>query len=665
MEQERRVLELTKLLNRYNHEYYVLDQPSVDDREYDRLMQELMELEANDPALRLPNSPSVRVGGAVASRFEKVAHSIPMLSLANAFNEEDFRDFDARVQKAAPGAVYVCELKIDGLAVTLHYENGHFVQGATRGDGAVGEDISANLRTVKTIPLHIPYTGELEVRGEVYMGKETLEKLNLARQEKGEEVFANPRNAAAGSLRQLDSKIAASRNLAMFVYNVANAQAAGFSTHEESLQGLEGFGFNVNKERQVCQSIDEVLSYIERWTAKRFELPYEIDGIVIKVNGLRQQAEMGATVKSPRWAVAYKFPAEKVQTVLKDILFTVGRTGNITPNAVLEPVRVAGTRVSRATLHNEDYIKERDIRIGDRVVVRKAGEIIPEVVEPVLADRPEDTVPFVMIQDCPRCGSHLVRAEGEADYFCLNTDCPARIVESLRHFVSRNAMNIDGLGIKVIEQLFSEGLIRRIPDLYRLDRESLLKLDRMGEKKVSNLLAAIEASKGNPLDKLLFGLGIRHVGSKTARVLAGKYGDIHALAAADAQELLLIDEIGGVIAGSVSSYFRQEENQALIAELEFLGLNLVTEYAAPAAGGDSPFAGKTVVLTGTLEMPRKKAQELLESLGAKVTGSVSKSTDFLVAGEKSGSKLAKAQSLGVRVLAEAELIDLAGGLHEI
>lgn len=657
-----RIIELTQLLNQYNYEYYVLDQPTVDDREYDRLMQELQDLEAAHPELASPNSPTQRVGGAVQSGFEKVVHTIPMLSLGNAFNEKDFRDFDARIRKASPHIDYVCELKIDGLAVTLHYENGEFVQGATRGDGEIGEDITQNLRTVATIPLQISETKTLEVRGEVYMPKQSFERLNEARQKKGEELFANPRNAAAGSLRQLNSKIVAKRGLAMFCYNVANASQLGLKSHSESLDYIETLGFSVNKQRQVCQNIEEVLAYIEKWTAERFELPYEIDGIVIKVNELNAQEKLGATVKSPRWAVAYKFPAEEVQTVLKEIWFTVGRTGNITPNAVLEPVRVAGTKVSRATLHNEDYIKERDIRVGDRVVIRKAGEIIPEVVKAVVEMRSEDLPIFEMIHECPRCHSEIVREAGEADYFCLNTDCPARITESLIHFVSRNAMNIDGLGIKVIQQLFEHGLIENVADIYKLQKEQLLPLERMGEKKVAKLLEAIERSKENTLDRLLFGLGIRHVGSKTAKVLAAHFETMDALMAAKPETIVHINEIGEVIANSVAHYFSQEANRELIADLKTQGLTMnMGRSQKQEIAADSPLKDKTVVLTGTLhEMSRTEAQNLLELLGAKVTGSVSKNTDYLIAGEKAGSKLAKAQDLGIAILSEADLIAMKG-----
>ena len=659
---KQRVEELTKLLNQYNKEYYVLDKPSVSDREYDRLMQELIELEAQYPELKSTTSPTVRVGGAILEGFNKVQHEKPMLSLGNAFNEGDLRDFDARIRKVSPNISYVCELKIDGLAVTLHYRDGQFVKGATRGDGVVGEDISENLKTIQTIPLHIPYKDPLEVRGEVYMSKATLDKLNKQRAEKGEELFANPRNAAAGSLRQLDSRIAAKRELAMFCYAVPSAEELGCQTHDESLQKIEELGFNVNPNREVCDSIDGVLAYIEKWSTNRFDLPYEIDGIVIKVNQLNEQQKLGSTVKSPRWAIAYKFPAEEVETILKDIIFTVGRTGMVTPNAVLEPVRVAGTRVSRATLHNEDYVKERDIRINDRVIIRKAGEIIPEVVKPVIDARHGDEAPFEMIQDCPRCGSELIREAGEADYYCLNIDCPARIVESLCHFVSRDAMNIDGLGVKVVEQLYDNQLIENVADIYKLQKEQLLPLERMGEKKVTNLLTAIENSKQNSLERLLFGLGVRHVGSKTAKVLAAHFETIDALMQATFDDFKGIAEIGDVIANSIVHYFTQDANVQLINELKALGLNMsYTGVKVSTANEANEFYGKTVVLTGTLAtLSRKEAGVKLEALGAKVSGSVSAKTDFLVAGEKSGSKLKKAQELGVTVIDEEMMLKMLG-----
>lgn len=657
---KQRIEELTQLLNRYNEEYYVLDKPSVSDREYDRLMQELIELETKHPEFKSDTSPTVRVGGAILQGFNKVEHEKPMLSLSNAFNESDLRDFDSRVKKVATKVTYVCELKIDGLAVTLHYNEGRFLKGATRGDGVVGEDISENLKTIQTIPLQISYQAPLEVRGEVYMSKATLEQLNKEREAKGEELFANPRNAAAGSLRQLDSKIAAKRRLAMFSYAVPSAKDLGCSTHEESLKRIDALGFNVNPNRKVCEDIEGVLEYIHYWTVARFDLPYEIDGIVIKVNELEEQEKLGSTVKSPRWAIAYKFPAEEVETILKDIIFTVGRTGMVTPNAVLEPVRVAGTRVQRATLHNEDYVKERDIRINDRVIIRKAGEIIPEVVKPVVEARQGEERPFEMIEECPRCGSELIRESGEADHYCLNIDCPARIVESLCHYVSRDAMNIDGLGVKVVEQLYDHGLIKNVADIYKLTKEQLLPLERMGEKKATNLLNAISNSKENSLERLLFGLGIRHVGSKTAKVLATQFNTIDELMLADVDTFKNVAEVGEVIANSIVHYFLQEANVQLIQELKLLGLNM--EYRGARISetdAEHAFYGKTVVLTGTLtQLSRKEAGSKLEAVGAKVSGSVSAKTDYLIAGEKSGSKLKKAEELGVAVIDEETFLTM-------
>ncbi len=655
-----RMNELIALINQYNEEYYVLDRPSVSDAEYDRLMQELMQLEQQHPEQKQPNSPTTRVGGAVSSGFEKVTHDKPMLSLSNVYNEGDVRDFDERIKKVSPHATYVCELKIDGLAVTIHYENGQFVQGATRGDGVTGEDITQNLKTVQTIPLQIPYDAPLEVRGEVYMPKNVFNQLNEARQANNEEPFANPRNAAAGSIRQLDSKIAAKRQLAMFAYSVPDARTLNCATHDAGLSRIDELGFNVNKERQVCQTVEDVLAYIKKWDVLRFDLPYETDGIVIKVNELDAQDELGFTAKSPRWATAYKFPAEEVQTVLKDIIFSVGRTGMVIPNAVLEPVRVAGTQVQRATLHNEDYVTSRDIRIGDRVVIRKAGEIIPEVVKPVVEVRQGDEKIFEMIQTCPRCESELVREVGEADHYCLNIDCPARIVESLCHFVSRDAMNIDGLGVKVVEQLYDHELISNVADIYKLEAEQLLPLERMGQKKVSNLLAAIASSKENSLERLLFGLGIRHVGSKTAKVLAAHFKNIEAMMASNFDDFKGINEVGDVIANSIIHYFSQPANVKLIEDLKEIGLNMTfVGVTADQASGDSVFFGKTIVLTGTLyEMSRKEAGVLLEAQGAKVSSSVSSNTDFLIAGEKSGSKLKKATELGVAVLDEQAFLEM-------
>ncbi|GER74188.1 NAD-dependent DNA ligase LigA [Weizmannia acidilactici] len=656
-----RVIELRKLLNQYSYDYYVLDRPTVPDSEYDKLLRELQEIENTYPDLITPDSPTQRVGGEPLSGFAKVVHDIPMLSLANAFNEADLRDFDRRVREAVGDSYeYVCELKIDGLAISLKYEDGLFVQGSTRGDGTIGEDITANLRTVRSIPLRLNEPVTIEARGECYMPKKSFEALNRIKEENGEEPFANPRNAAAGSLRQLDPKIAASRNLDTFMYAIGDTNGLNILTHSEGLDFLERLGLKVNKERRKCRDIGEVLQYIAEWTEKRPNLPYEIDGIVIKVNNYAQQAALGTTVKSPRWAIAFKFPAEEVVTKLTGIEVKVGRTGVVTPTAILEPVRVAGTTVQRATLHNEDLIREKDIRIGDYVVVKKAGDIIPEVVRPIVERRNGNEQEFFMPTHCPDCGSELVRLEDEVALRCINPNCPAQIREGLIHFVSRDAMNIEGLGEKVISQLFRHELIHDVADIYRLKKEELLQLERMGEKSVSNLLAAIEASKDNSLEKLLFGLGIRHVGAKAAKILAQQFGTMERLSGATREELEAIPDIGEKMADSIAAYFENEEAEALIRELKELGVNMAYKGPKPADADqlESPFAGKTVVLTGKLsQMTRNEAKEKLEALGASVTGSVSKKTDLVIAGEDAGSKLTKAEQLGIEIWDEASFLE--------
>jgi len=658
---EKIVRELQALLNQYNYEYHVLDKPSVPDAEYDRLLRELIEYEEKFPELKTSDSPTQRVGGEVLSMFQKVEHTSPMLSLGNAFNEGDLRDFDRKVRQAVGDDFsYVCELKIDGLAVTLQYENGYFVKGATRGDGTIGEDITANLKTIKSIPLKLNESLTIEVRGEAFMPKKSFEALNTLKEENGEEPFANPRNAAAGSLRQLDPKIAAKRNLAIFLYAIADIGETGVQSHSEGLDLLDQLGFKTNQERKRCETIEDVLAFIEGWTEKRPHLAYEIDGIVIKVDSLEQQEQLGYTAKSPRWAIAYKFPAEEVVTILRDIELSIGRTGVLTPTAILDPVRVAGTTVQRASLHNEDLIREKDIRIGDSVVVKKAGDIIPEVVNVLVDRRTGDEVEFRMPTECPECDSELVRLEGEVALRCINPKCPAQIREGLIHFVSRTAMNIDGLGEKVISQLFKEQLIQDVADIYKLTYEQLIGLERMGEKSVHNLLQAIEASKDNSLEKLLFGLGIRHVGAKAAKTLAQQFGTLHALRQATVEELTAINEIGEKMADSIVTYFELDEVSALINELEAAGVNLAYKGAKPVAADevDSIFAGKTVVLTGKLvQLTRNEAKERLEALGAKVAGSVSKKTDLVIAGEDAGSKLEKAESLGITVWDEEQLIE--------
>lgn len=658
---EQKISEVRTLLNQYGYEYYVLDKPSVPDAEYDRLMQELLELEEKFPQLKTPDSPSVRVGGEVLDVFEKVEHRTPMLSLGNAFNEQDLKDFDRRIRQAVGDDFsYVCELKIDGLAVSLRYEDGLFIQGATRGDGTIGEDITANLRTIKSIPLRLTEPVSLEVRGEAFMPKRSFEVLNEARKERGEELFANPRNAAAGSLRQLDTKMAASRRLDIFLYGIGNPGDLGVVSHSEGLDYLDKLGFKTNKERRKCVKIDEVIDYVNGWVEKRPHLPYEIDGIVIKIDSLEQQAALGTTAKSPRWAIAYKFPAEEVVTTLKEIELSVGRTGVITPTAILEPVKVAGTTVQRASLHNEDLIREKDIKIGDKVVIKKAGDIIPEVVNVLADQRTGEEVDFHMPTHCPECESELVRLEGEVALRCINPKCPAQIREGLIHFVSRDAMNIDGLGEKVISQLFAEKLISDVADIYKLSYDLLIALERMGDKSVSNLLKAIEASKENSLEKLLFGLGIRHVGAKAAKTLAQEFGAMERLASASKEDLIAINEIGDKMADSIVSFFEQEEATELLQELASFGVNMEFKGArkVSAEQSNSIFAGKTVVLTGKLErLSRNEAKEKIEALGGNVAGSVSKKTHLVIAGEDAGSKLAKAQDLGIEVWDEEKLLE--------
>lgn len=659
-EDKKRIGELKDLLNQYSYEYYTLDKPTVPDAEYDKLMQELLGLEEKYPELVTADSPTQRVGGEPLSSFEKVEHRVPMLSLGNAFNEGDLRDFDRRVRQDIGEQVsYVCELKIDGLAISLRYEDGLFVQGATRGDGTIGEDITTNLRTIKSIPLRLKENIDIEVRGEAFMPKRSFEALNQGREENGEELFANPRNAAAGSLRQLDPKIAAKRNLDIFLYGIGSTEELPIDSHSDGLDFLERLGFKTNPERRRCANMDEVIQFIEGWMEKRPNLPYEIDGIVVKVDSFEQQEQLGTTAKSPRWAVAYKFPAEEVMTKLIDIELSVGRTGVVTPTAILEPVRVAGTTVKRASLHNEDLIREKDIKIGDYVIIKKAGDIIPEVVSVVEEKRTGEEQDFAMPTGCPECGSELVRLEDEVALRCINPKCHAQIREGLIHFVSRNAMNIEGLGEKVITQLFAANLIEDVADIYRLDRDELLKLERMGEKSVDNLLNAIETSKSNSLEKLLFGLGIRHVGAKAAKTLAQVFETMDALQKATMEDLININEIGEKMADSIVTYFEKSEVNQLIDELKSYDVNMV--YKGPKIVNveeiDSIFAGKTIVLTGKLEqMGRNDAKKELEALGAKVTGSVSKKTDIVIAGEDAGSKLDKALELGLEVWDEARML---------
>ncbi|WP_424475590.1 NAD-dependent DNA ligase LigA [Oceanobacillus kimchii] len=659
----KKIESLIELLNQYGYEYYVLDNPTVPDSEYDQKLRELQQLEQDFPDLVMENSPTQRIGGAPLASFQKVTHNIPMLSLGNAFNEQDLRDFARRASNGTDQPIsFVCELKIDGLAISLTYENGKFVRGATRGDGTIGEDITSNLKTIRSIPLSIKEEGTLEVRGEAYMPHKSFLALNEQREKNEEEPFANPRNAAAGSLRQLDPKIAAKRNLDIFLYGVGEWENSDLTSHSEHLARLKELGFKTNKEWKKCNTIEEVIDYVNYWTEHRNDLSYEIDGIVIKVDSLDQQDELGFTAKSPRWAIAYKFPAEEAMTTLRDIELSIGRTGVVTPTAILDPVRVAGTTVQRASLHNEDLIREQDIRIGDKVVIKKAGDIIPKVVRSVVEQRNGDEEGFHMPEECPACGNELVRLEEEVALRCINPNCPAQLMEGLIHFVSRNAMNIDGLGEKVIIQLFQENLVQTMADLYRLDKEELLQLERMAEKSVTNLLEAIEKSKENSLERLLFGLGIRFIGAKAAKTLAMEFETIENLQKATYEDILAIDEIGDKMADSIVQYFAEEKVTELLNSLRELGVQM--EYKGPRKSEqatDSVFSGKTVVLTGKMEkFSRKEAKEIIESLGGTVTGSVSKKTDIVIAGEDAGSKLDKAEKLGIDVWSEQQLEDVVG-----
>ena len=654
-----RVKELTELLEKYNYEYYVLDNPSVSDAEYDRLMQELIALETAYPELLSPLSPSQRVGGQVQDEFKKVTHQRMMLSLANAFNEDDLYDFDRKVRDVIGGdkVNYMAEMKIDGLGMSLVY-NKKLLYAATRGDGTIGEDVTSNVITIRSIPSHIDVDGDFEIRGEVFMPKKSLNKLNAERELTGEPLFANARNAAAGSIRQLDSAVAASRGLDAFWYYFVNARDFGIRYHSEALAFADKLGFKTNPERRLCHGIDEVIEYIKEYTIKRPDLPYDIDGVVIKVDDMNLYDKLGYTAKTPRWAIAYKFPPEEVITKLLDIIFTVGRTGKITPNAVLEPVRVAGSTVQRATLHNEDFIMEKGLMVGDYVVLRKAGDVIPEVVRPVKERRDGTQTPFVMISNCPECGMPLIKKD--AMHFCVNPNCPAKQIEGIIHFASKDAMDIEGMGEKVVEQFFNQGFFSNIVEIYKLfdHRDEIISLDGWQAKSIDNLIDAIDKSRGNSMEKLLFGLGIKEVGAKMAKTLSRIYGNIDALAAATEEELLDIPDVGPVLAHSITTWFSKEENKKLIEDLRHEGLNF-NFLGSVSKAANSYFSGKTVVLTGTLDsMGRKEATEILENLGAKVTGSVSKATDAVIAGHDAGSKLDKAQALGITVLDETEFLEL-------
>ena len=646
--------ELVALLNRYATEYYTSDNPSVSDSEYDRLYRELVELEAAYPDQVLADSPTHRVGGKVLDGFEKYSHQYPLYSLQDAFSREELEAFDARVRKEVAHPTYICELKIDGLSISLTYEKGILVAGATRGDGSVGENITENLKRVKDIPLTLPEELDITVRGECYMPRASFDQVNQARQENGEPEFANPRNAAAGTLRQLDTAVVAKRNLATFLYQEASPSTR--DSQEKVLKHLEQLGFVVNPKRILAENIDEIWNFIQEVGEERENLPYDIDGVVIKVNGLAGQEELGFTVKAPKWAVAYKFPAEEKEAQLLSVDWTVGRTGVVTPTANLTPVQLAGTTVSRATLHNVDYIAEKDIRKDDTVIVYKAGDIIPAVLRVVESKRISEEK-LDIPTNCPSCNSDLLHFEDEVALRCINPRCPAQIMEGLIHFASRDAMNITGLGPSIVEKLFAANLVKDVADIYRLQEEDFLLLEGVKEKSASKLYQAIQASKENSAEKLLFGLGIRHVGSKASQLLLQHFHSIENLAQADPEEVASIESLGGVIAKSLQTYFATEGSEILLRELTEAGVNL--DYKGQTVVADAALSGLTVVLTGKLErLKRSEAKSKLESLGAKVTGSVSKKTNLVVAGVDAGSKLQKAQELGIEVRDEAWLESL-------
>lgn len=656
---KKRADELIKQINKHNHNYYVLDKPEISDYEYDMLMKELIELESTFPVLKRADSPTMRVGGEVLKGFEEVIHKSPKLSLGNVFGESDIRDFDSRVKRAVGNDVeYAVELKIDGLTVVLNYEKGIFVRGATRGDGIKGEDITLNLRTIKSIPLVLAEEVSLEVRGEVFISKKAFEELNAKREEQEEPLFANPRNAAAGSLRQLDSRITAARPLDIFIFSLESIEGRLFDTHKEALEYLNKLGFKTCPFISIHRTSGEITEKCSYWADKRGELPFEIDGLVIKVNSLKQREKLGYTTKAPRWAAAYKFPPEMKKTKVKDIIVQVGRTGALTPTAELMPVKLAGSLISRATLHNEDYIKEKDIRIGDTVIIKKAGDVIPEIVEVVKEDRNGFLKPFEMPEKCPVCNSDTIREQGEAVTKCTNISCPAQLKRALFHFVSREAMNIEGLGPQIMTLLMEKGFIKDAADIYLLrnHKEELAKIERMGEKSVQNLLDAIEASRGNPLNRLIFALGIRMIGQRASQILANEFEDIDAMFNADFERLTQIPEIGEKMALSIITFFKQEQNIDIINKLKEYGVN--TKGSKKEIRENEHFKGKTFVLTGALQnFTRDHAKEIIESFGGKVASSVSRKTDHVLAGEDAGSKLIKANELEVNVIDEDTFIE--------
>lgn len=656
---KKRIDELVEILNKASYEYYTLDKPTITDQEYDDYYRELENLESEHPDLIRDDSPTKRVGGKVIDEFSKVTHTVPMMSLGDIFSYDEVRQFDERIKKVVPNPIYVCELKIDGLSVSLKYSNGKLIQGATRGDGTVGEDITHNVETIKSVPLSIDFDSDLEVRGEIYMPKKSFLKLNEERVRNGENEFANPRNAAAGSVRQLDSSIAAKRNLSTFIYHLPEPDLYDISNHSDAIEFMKNLGFVVNPNIFVAKNIEEVIMYIEKWTTKRSSLPYDIDGIVIKVNNISDQKKLGFTARTPKWAIAYKFPAEEVYTKLTGIEFCVGRTGKITPRADLNPVHLAGSVIRSVTLHNEDYINEKGIMINDTIVIHKAGDVIPEVVRVAVERRNGSEIPFEMVKECPICGSSLVKNEKEAAYYCPNDLCDARKIEGLIHFVSRDAMNIDGFGERIIEDFYNIGFLRKITDFYKLyeHKKELMELEGFGEKSINNLLESIENSKANSLERLLFSLGIRYVGKKTGKILAEKYKDIDSFLSTNYDELVEIDDIGEKLAGSIYEWITDSSNIDLINSLKDFGVNML--YLGKEKEEDSNFSGKTFVLTGTLSnYSRDEAGEIITNKGGKVTSSVTKKTDVVVVGENPGSKYEKAVSLNIEIWNEEKFTEM-------
>lgn len=649
---------LVDLINEANYNYHVLDNPTIEDVEYDKYLRELYTLEEKYPDLARDDSPTKKVGGEVIDAFKKVTHEKPMMSLSNVFNEEEIKAFDERIKKEGINPEYVCELKIDGLSVSLKYQKGILVSAATRGDGITGEDITHNAKTIKTIPLKLKEPIDIEVRGEIYMSKKVLQELNQERTKNNEPLLKNARNAAAGSIRQLDSSVAAKRKLDTFIYHLPNPEDFGISTHYEAVEFMKRLGFKTNPNNRLVKNIDEVISFCEEYEQKRNDLPYDIDGVVIKLNDINNQLSLGFTARYPKWATAYKFKAELAYTKLKDIVFTVGRTGQVTPNAILEPVILMGSLISKTTLHNEDYIIERNIKIGDTVAIKKAGDVIPEVVEPLIERRTGTEIDFVMTKNCPICGTNLIRKETEAAYYCQNPNCDAKHIEGLIHYASRDAMNIEGFGDSITEDFYNMGYLKRVYDYYTLDKhkEELMSLEGFGEKSIIKLLASIEKSKDNSLERLLFALGIRHVGAKTAKILARNFKNLDNISKASYEELSKINDIGDIIAKSIVDYFNNQENLEIINKLKEHHINM--EYVNNNYKESDEFLGKTFVLTGTLtSITRDEASTIIENLGGKVSGSVSSKTGVVIVGENPGSKYTKALSLGVTIWQEEEFLD--------